>query len=101
MIPAAGDIAWIEFGDTRGTEDSGRRPGLVLSGISSHQRSPRAVVCPISANEGLWPLNVALPSGLRTRGVVLVDQVRTIDRAGRLFCIVERAPADFLLEVKA
>jgi mRNA interferase MazF len=40
-----------------------------------------------------------LPEGLRTRGVVLVDQVRTIDRAARLFRIIERAPTDFLAEV--
>ena len=99
--PEAGDIAWIEFGDTRGTEQSGRRPGLILSGSNYHQRSPRAVVCPITTNESHWPLDVALPKELRTRGVVLVDQVRTIDRGARLFRIIERAPTDLLAEVKA
>jgi mRNA interferase MazF len=43
---------------------------------------------------------VPLPAGLVTAGVVLIDQIRTIDRSQRMFEIVERVPAKVLAEVR-
>jgi len=100
MLPDIGDIAWIEFDPVKGTEQAGRRPGLILTELSYHRRSRHAVVCPITANERSWPFNVRLPPGLKTRGVVLVDQIRAIERAERMFDIIERAPNELLAEVR-
>jgi mRNA interferase MazF len=100
MLPDVGDIAWVEFDPVKGTEQSGRRPGLILTSRRYHQRSRRAVVCPITSSEKPWIFNVPLPSEMKTRGSVLVDQVRTIDRQDRLFDIIERAPAELLSEVR-
>ena len=100
MLPDAGDIAWVEFDPARGTEQAGRRPALVLTSRNYHQRSRRALVCPITSNLGAWPFNVSLPAGLKTYGAVLLDQVRAIDRSARMFAIIERVPDDILAEVK-
>lgn len=100
MLPDIGDIVWIEFGPVKGTEQGGRRPGLVLTSLGYHERSRRAVVCPITSRERSWPFNVRLPAGLKTRGTVLVDQIRAIERAERMFEIIERVPAEFLSEVR-
>ena len=100
MIPDAGDIAWVEFCVTVGTEQSERRPALILSGAGYHSRAPRAVVCPITTTERSWPFDVALPPGLRTRGFVLVDQIRSVDRTGRVFRLIERAPSDVVESVR-
>jgi mRNA interferase MazF len=100
MLPDVGDIAWIEFDPVKGTEQWGRRPGLILTSRDYHRLSPRAMVCPITSKERPWAFNVLLPPGLRTRGTVLVDQMRAIDRAGRMFEIIERAPAELLAEVR-
>lgn len=100
MLPDAGDIAWVELDLVRGTEQLGRRPALVLTGTAYHQRSLRSVVCPITSAIRPWALDVPLPRSLRTRGVVLVDQVRAIDREARLFRIVERVSDEFLDEVR-
>jgi len=100
MLPEAGDIAWVEFDPTKGTEQSGQRPALVISPAIYHAASRRAVVCPIISSEREWPFNVALPPGLKTRGTVLVDQIRTIERADRLFGIIERVPPGLLAEVR-
>jgi mRNA interferase MazF len=100
MLPDAGDIAWVNFDLTLGSEQAGRRPALVLTARSYHEHSWRAVVCPITSKERLWPFNVALPQGLKTGGVVLVDQVRTIDRSRRMFDIVERVPDAFVDEIR-
>src|SRR5262245_39953482 len=99
MLPHVGDIAWIELDPVKGSEQAGRRPALVLTSRGYHRRSRRAVVCPISSSERRWPFNVELPAGLKTRGAVLVDQVRAIERSERMFIIV-RAPAALVAEVR-
>ena len=100
MLPDLGDIAWVEFDPVLGTEQAGRRPALVLSSRSYHEESWRAVVCPITSKERPWPFNVPLPSGLKTSGVVLVDQVRAIDRSQRRFDIIEQAPDSVVDQVR-
>ncbi|MDP2410864.1 MAG: type II toxin-antitoxin system PemK/MazF family toxin [Pseudolabrys sp.] len=100
LLPDAGDIAWVEFDPVRGTEQAGRRPALVLSSRSYHEQSRRAVVCPITSRPHAWPFNVALPANLMTKGVILVDQIRSIDREGRLFAIIERVPDAILGDVQ-
>jgi mRNA interferase MazF len=101
MLPEAGDIAWVELDPVKGTEQAGRRPALVVSDLIYHEASRRSVICPItSSGRRPWPLNVPLPAGLETMGFVLVDQVRTIDRAERMFGIVERVPQQVLVEVR-
>ena len=100
MLPDVGDIAWVDFDPVRGTEQAGRRPGLVLTPRSYHEQSRRALVCPITSNTRAWPFNVNLPEGLRTEGVVLVDQLRVIDRTQRMFAIIERVPNELVIEVR-
>jgi mRNA interferase MazF len=96
----AGDIAWVELDPVRGTEQAGRRPAMVLTSAGYHQRSGRAIVCPISSAGANWAFNVALPAGMKTYGSVLVDQVRTIERSERMFDIVERASPEVLADVR-
>jgi mRNA interferase MazF len=96
----AGDIAWVDLDPVKGSEQAGRRPALIISGAIYHEASRRAVICPITRNTRPWPFNVPLPPGLETKGTVLVDQVRSIDRAERLFDFVERAPPEVLADVR-
>ena len=95
-IPDAGDIAWVEFDPVRGTEQAGRRPALVLTDRIYHEAACRALVCPITRTVRPWPSNVLLPVGLKTTGVVLVDQIRAVDLAQRLFGIIEKVPAEVI-----
>jgi mRNA interferase MazF len=101
MLPDAGDIAWVEFDPVKGTEQAGRRPAVVLSARIYHEESKRALVCPVTSHARPWPFNVTLPEGLKTSGVVLVDQIRTIDRSERMFEIIERVPDEVLWEIRA
>ena len=100
MLPDAGDIAWVEFDPILGTEQAGRRPALLLSSRAYHEASPRAVVCPVTTTIREWPFDVAIPSAYKTRGFVLVDQVRTIDRPQRMFDVVETVSPAFLAEIR-
>src|SRR6478609_4390572 len=100
MLPNVGDIAWVELGPVKGSEQDGRRPALFLSSTAYHEASRRAVICPISSRARPWPFNVAILAGLKTTGFVLVDQIRTIDRPARMFEIIEHAPDELLAEVR-
>jgi mRNA interferase MazF len=95
-----GDIAWVELDDARGTEQAGRRPALILTSQAFHETSRRAVICPITTRLREWPTNIVLPQGLRTKGMIMVDQVRSIDRAERLFETIEKAPLQIVHEVR-
>ena len=100
MLPEVGDVVWVELDPVKGSEQAGRRPALVLSDATYHAFSKRAVICPITSAARPWPFNVVLPADLKTTGVVLVDQVRTIDRTERMFALIERAPTEVLAEVR-
>jgi mRNA interferase MazF len=95
-----GDIAWVELDPVKGSEQAGRRPALIVSSGVYNEASRRTVICPITRNIHPWPFNVLLPPGLETAGTVLVDQVRSIDRAERVFDFVERAPPEVLASVR-
>jgi mRNA interferase MazF len=99
MLPDAGDIAWVELRETLGTEQYGRRPALILTSLIYHEVSSRAVICPITSTDKPWASNVRLPAGLKTKGFVLLDQLRAVDRRHRMFDVVERIPQVTLIEV--
>ena len=84
----------------KGSEQDGRRPALILSDATYHEVSQRAVICPISSTERPRPFHVKLPAGLLTSGVVLIDQIRTIDRPARMFDLIERVPNSVMSAVR-
>ena len=90
-VPARGDVVWISMAATSGRERSGRRPALVLSPAAYNAKVGRAVFCPISSQAKGYPFEVPVPDGLPVRGVVLADQVKSLDwrsRGAELICAV-------------
>jgi mRNA interferase MazF len=73
----------------------------VISPAIYHERSKRAVVCPITSDTRPWPWKVTLPDGLAVSGAVLVDQVRSIDRDTRRLRLAGHAPMVVVAEVQA
>ena len=99
--PDRGDLVWIDFDPQAGHEQAGRRPALVLSPRAYHQVTPFAVICPITSTRKGYPFEVALPAGLAVGGVVLADQVKSIDRRGRRIEHAGKAPPEVVDEVVA
>ena len=100
-LPDRGDLVWIDFTPQAGHEQSGRRPALVLSPRAYHQRTPFAVVCPITSKAKGYPFEVPLPDGLPIGGVVLADQVKSLDRRVRQLDRAGTVPAQVLQQVLA
>ena len=94
-IPEAGDLVWTSFDPQVGHEQAGRRPALVLSSGDYNETVGLALACPITSKVKGYPFEVAVNTA-HVRGVVLADQVRSLDWRFRRFTLIERAPADIL-----
>lgn len=100
-IPDRGDLIWLLFSPHAGSEQAGRRPGIVLSPRLYNEHSSLAIVCPITSRERGRLTEVKLPPGLPVSGVVLVDHIRSIDRDARKLEIIGHAPESILDEINA
>jgi mRNA interferase MazF len=81
-VPEAGHIVVMDFDPQVGREQAKRRPALVLTDQRYNRASGLAVVCPLTSKRKPYPF--ALPITLdRVEGAVLVDQLRSMDWAGR------------------
>jgi mRNA interferase MazF len=100
-IPDRGDLIWLLFSPHAGSEQAGRRPGIVLSPRLYNEHSSLAIVCPITSRERGRLTEVRLPPGLPVSGVVLVDHVRSVDRDARKMEIIGQAPDAVLDEINA
>jgi mRNA interferase MazF len=82
-VPDAGDLIWTDFDPTRGREQAGRRPALVVSPAVFTENTGLAVVCPITSRVRPFPTSVVLPAGLPVGGEVLTSHIRSIDTQAR------------------
>lgn len=99
--PQRGDIVWLNFNTQIGREQTGRRPAVVLSPGSYNGKVGLLLACPITSQVKGYPFEVAIPPGLKIRGVVLSDQVKSLDWRGRETEFVDRLPASAVNEVLA
>lgn len=99
--PDRGDLVWLDFNPQAGRGQSGRRPALVLSPRAYHQRTPYAIVCPITSRVKGYPFEVPLPDDAAVAGAVLADQVKSVDRHVRRIEVAGQAPASVVEAVAA
>ena len=77
--PDRGDLIWITFNPQAGHEQAGRRPALVISPVEYNDKVGLVLCCPVTSRRKGYPFEVDLPEGLPVSGVVLADQVRSLD----------------------
>jgi mRNA interferase MazF len=95
-----GDFIWIEFDPTKGHEQRGRRPAVVLSPRAYNERAGLCVACPITGQAKGYPFEVPIPSGQAVTGVVLADQMRCVSWTERNASLAGRAQSDLLDNVR-
>ena len=98
--PERGDLVWLSFSPQAGREQAGRRPALVLTPGAFNDRVGLAFVCPITSRVKGYPFEVGLGAG-GISGVVLVDQLRSLDWRARQAEPAGKAPAAVMTEVLA
>ena len=82
-----GDVRWADLGGTRGREQAGRRPVLVISQDVFNERSGTVIAMAITSRVQRvgFPLTLELEAkGLPRRSWVKISQIRTlaIERIG-------------------
>lgn len=97
--PNRGDIILLQFNPQKGREQTGKRPALVLSPQSYNAKVGLAILCPITQQKKGYPFEVALPKGLKTKGVILADHVKSLDFESRGTQTLERVPLSVVHEV--
>ena len=79
FIPARGDVVWINLDPQAGHEQAGVRPVLVLSPATYNGRVGLMVCCPITTQSKGYPFEVLIKNNLKVSGVILADQVKSLD----------------------
>ena len=97
--PKRGDAVWIDLNPQAGSEQAGRRPALVVSPRTYNGKVGLALLCPITGRAKGYPFEVAIPKGLKVTGVVLADQLKSLDWRTRKAAFIAALPADIVEEV--
>ena len=81
--PKRGDVVWLSFEPQSGHEQAGHRPAVALSPERYNRKVGLALFCPITSQVKGFPFEVRLPAVLEVQGVVLADQVKSLDWRAR------------------
>lgn len=93
-----GDIIRINFSPSKGHEQKGYRPGLVISDpITQKELNGIVTVVPITNSTSTFFTRVNLDKcNITTKGDILMDQVKVLDLSEREFEFIEKAPKEIL-----
>lgn len=98
-VPERGDVVWITLNPQAGHEQAGRRPAVALSPAAYNGKVGLAILCPITRQVKGYPFEVQIPKGLAVGGVILADQVKSLDWRAREAELAGRLPAATVAEV--
>lgn len=98
-IPKQGDICYMDFAPTKGHEQTGLRPAIVISKDIFNKYTKMVVICPISTNIKKFPTHYELINTKKVKGSVLCEHVRSIDFNARKLSLVEKVKKEELKEV--
>jgi len=98
-VPARGDVVWLAFDPQSGHEQMGRRPAVTLSPYSYNEKVGLALFCPITSQVKGYPFEVALPKPFPISGVVLSDQIKSLDWQARRAQFIAAVPEAVVAEV--
>lgn len=98
-IPQRGDVVWINMHPQAGHEQAGRRPAVVLSPRSYNDKVGLALFCPVTNQVKEYPFEVIIPPGLEVTGVILSDQVKSLDWKIRNTEYYDKVPETVVLEI--
>lgn len=97
-IPDKGGIVWINFNPTKGSEQKGKRPAIVVSPKSYNSASGLVLLCPITSQSKGYPFEVSIDTK-NISGVALTDQIRSIDWRERKVKYVGSVDLDTTLDI--
>ena len=100
-FPEQGDIVWISFDPSSGKEVMKRRPAYVISRKTFNEHTGLAIIAPISSTVRGIKLEVVLPEQLKTKGAVLVHQLKSLDFSEREAIFIEKVMQKQIEDIKS
>lgn len=97
-IPERGDFVFVDFDGGSGHEQKGKRPAIVISPKIYNQKSGLVIICPVTSQIKNYPFEVEVVLD-KVKGVVLTDQIRSVDWGARNFRFIQRAERVLITEV--
>jgi mRNA interferase MazF len=97
-VPMQGDIIRINLDPKKGHEQSGYRPYICLSNKIVSDYGNIAIFAPISSTKRKYPLYIPLQK-TKTTGIVLLDQLVTIDYNARNYKFIKSIPSALLKQI--
>ncbi len=91
-VPRKGDFVALSFDPQSGHEQQGCRPALVVSNDLFNQNTGLCIVCPVTNARRDYPFHVEIPPGEGVTGVVMVEQVKSMDFRARAVKLIGPAP---------
>lgn len=91
-----GDLIWINFDPSRGHEQGGKRPAIIISTGDFNARSAVVYACPISNTTKQYPYHIKLPEDAGVSGVVLCQHMKSMDLNERGFDYIGPVSKDFM-----
>lgn len=82
-IPDRGDLVWLNFTPQSGHEQAGKRPAFVVSPAVYNKKVGLALFCPVTSQIKGYPFEVLIPDGHSIHGVILSDQLKSLDWKAR------------------
>ena len=82
-VPERGDVVWLNFTPQSGHEQAGKRPAFVVSPAIYNKKVGLALFCPVTSQIKGYPFEVLIPDGHGIRGVILSDQLKSLDWSAR------------------
>ena len=77
-IPKQADVVFLDFNPTKGHEQSGFRPAVVISNNVFNENTKMVIVCPITSNNKEFPTHYKLEDTKKINGTVLWEHIRSI-----------------------
>lgn len=90
--PRQGDALWFRFHPQDGREQRGWRPGVVVSPQAFNRKTGLVLICPVTSQAKGYPFEVSLEAVSSLSGVILADQVRSLDWRARAGDPITRLP---------
>lgn len=91
-----GQVVKTNLNPTRGHEQSGMRPVLIISNNEYNRLTGLVKVVPITTKLKDFPMHLTLPEGLDVEGQVLLEHECTLDLVSRGFDLIDEVPKEFL-----
>jgi len=103
LLIKRGDIFYADLNPTKGSEQAGRRPVIVIQNNTGNKMAPTTIVAPLTTKKFLkeYPTNVHVKKSmadLKEDSVILLAQIRTVDK-NRLGRKIGAVSGEFLKRV--